>query len=106
MTKYKYDGEHYRVVVEGITLIKGVAVELSDNDEAVLLNSGFGKAMLANGELVKIDEPNSSEKEPKKPKNLKSKQAEPPTEPPAETDVEPTKKSEPADESEAGEPTP
>lgn len=100
MTKYKYDGEHYRVVVEGITLIKGVAVELSDDDEAVLLNSGFGKAMLANGELAKIDEANSSEKAPTKPK--KSKQAEPP----AETDVEPTKTGEPADESKVDEPAP
>lgn len=97
MTKYKYDGEHYRVVVEGITLIKGVAVELSDDNEAVLLHSGFGKAMLDNGELAKLDEANGSEKEPKKPK--KSKQAEPP----AETDVEPTKTGEPADEQPADE---
>lgn len=115
MPKYQYDGEHHRVSIEGIAFVKGEIATLSDDDEAVLLNSGFGKAMLANGELTKLDESEPKEpKKPKEPKNAKSKQAEPPTEPPAETDVssKPTETAgepsdePPPDESKADEPTP
>lgn len=111
MSKYQYNGEHYSVTIENIRFNKGEAVILSDMDEKILLNSGFGKAMLANGELTKLDEPEPKEpKKPKEPKNTKSKQAEPPTgEPPAETDVssEPTETAgEPSDEPPSDEPAP
>ncbi|OPH36296.1 hypothetical protein [Moraxella equi] len=72
MPKYQYDGEHHRVSIEGIALIKGMTVDLSDGDEAFLLNSGFGKAMLANGELVKVDETAPKPKAEPKPKTAES----------------------------------
>lgn len=106
MSKYQYNGEHYSVTIENIRFNKGETVVLSDMDEKILLNSGFAKAMLANGELTKLDEPEPKEpKKPKEPKNAKSKQAEPPTE--TEVSSEPTETAgEPSDEPPPDEPAP
>lgn len=56
MTQYQYNGEHYHVTIEGISFTKGEVTNLTEDDEKILLNSGFGKAMIESGELKKVGE--------------------------------------------------
>lgn len=72
MSKYQYNGEHYSVTIENIRFNKGEAVILSDMDEKILLNSGFAKAMLANGELVKVEDKGETAPKPKAEPNPKT----------------------------------
>lgn len=75
MTTYQYTGEHHTVTIENIRFVKGEPKSLSDADEKNLLASGFGKAMIANGELVKMEDKGKAEPKSKaepKPKTAES----------------------------------
>lgn len=54
MPNYQYLGEYSSVTIENVKLVQGQN-EISIADEQTLLKSGFGQAMLKQGELVKVD---------------------------------------------------
>lgn len=77
MVQYQYNGEHHRVVIEGIAFVQGEVKTLFEDDEKILLSSGFGQAMLKSGELIKLDAKEQDEA-PKEPvKKLKKAKDEP-----------------------------
>ncbi len=64
-SSYQYNGEHKSVTIEGICFNQGETVSLCAMDEEILLNSGFGRAMLDSCELTKVGEPSKSGTTPK-----------------------------------------
>lgn len=55
MPSYQYNGDHQRITIEGITFISGQATELTADQDKLLKASGFGKAIINNGELVEVE---------------------------------------------------